>query len=260
MSNQHYGVIFCGFNCADTLESALSPWIQAREQRLGGNKISICAVSVPFIGFGDCRAHDNTHFLLNQFWSRYEIDHVISHETPMKETAARGEALKWLVERGVDATFLVDADEFYTIDEISRIFAFAESHPQIAAFRGSLKNYVEASGQRAYLTEPFTPLRLHRVRYGTYVADSFYDDNGVLYRGTITRDFKRDIDLPVLTIPRNVAWTRHESWGNNERSRKKIAYQLEGRRWPSCSFAWDDEQGGLIFNPALPIPETAQDE
>jgi hypothetical protein len=252
------GVIWVGYNCADTLEKSLGPWESARRSGLGRYDYAICAVSVPFEGF-DCSEKDETHAILERHRKRYDLDHVFADDTPVTELVARTGALRWQIDRGADVTVMVDADEFYTPDEIERITSFVAARPQIAAFKGSLKNYVEASGQRGYLADPFTPMRIHRVRYGTYVADHFWADNNVMYRGTLTRDFKRDIDLPVMQIPRTTAFVHHESWPNSPRSQKKIKYQLEARGWPQCSFAWDESKGGLIFNPNLPEPEIVQE-
>lgn len=252
------GVIYCGFNCADLIEQSLTPWVEARATNLGGNQYLICCTSVPFLHFGDGRAHDSTHLILNEKWANREIDHIISHEIPTKETAARGEALKWLVGQGCDTLIQVDSDESHTLDEINRIFTFVAARPEIAAFRGSLKNWVEIGGTRGYLAEPFTPMRIHRVRHNTFLADSFWDDNNVLYRGTLTRNFMRDVDLPVLQIPKSVAWVSHETWPSNHRGELKSKYQL-ARGW-TPSYLWDEEENMLVFNPAVPVPEIVVEE
>lgn len=254
------GVIFTAWQTEDMVNESLRPWIQARHDRLGDNDYLICAVSVPFEGFSQDEKLDDTVVNLRVYSKDHVIHHHIWQETPMKETEARGQALRWLLDRGCDITIMVDSDEFYQLAEIERIFSFVASRPSIAAFRGSLKNYVGIPDDKTYLVQPFTPMRIHRVQHGSYQANSFWDDNNVLYRGTITRDFKRDIDLPVGQIPKVVAWTKHLSWPNSIRSQRKIDYQLNGRKWPTCSFGWDDARGGLIWNPAMAAPETAREE
>ncbi len=252
------GVIYCAWQTEDMINASLRPWIEARERRLGGHDYVICAVSVPFESFPQNEKPDNTATILGHYLAAEDIDHQIWQQSPMKETEARGQALRWLIDQGAEITIQVDSDEFYQLAEIERIFAFVGTR-LVAAFRGSLKNYVGIPDDKTYLTEPFRPMRIHRVRYSSYQADSFWDDNNVLYRGTITRDFKRDVDLPVAQIPKTVAWTHHESWPNSIRSKRKIDYQLNGRKWPSCSFDWDDARGGLIWRDGQPIPETAHD-
>ena len=68
-----------------------------------------------------------------------------------------------------------------------------------------------------------------------------------------------------MTVPKECAWIPHQTWMSDEKSKKKIDYQLRGRGWPACSYSWDESRGGLVFNEeyyrarGLPLPETAQD-
>ncbi len=253
------GIIFCSWQAEDLLERSLRPWIEARATQLDNNQFLICAVSVPFEGFPQDPL-DNTQTLLHRHFNLDDIDNLISGEVPMKETEARGQALKWLVDQGCDLTIQVDADEFYTAIEIENIFQFVAKNPLIVWFRGSLKNYV--LDDKTYLVKPFTPPRIHRVSYDGYKADCFLDDNNIGYikrteEGTYcSRD---EVGFPHITIPKAIVWTRHESWGNNERSRKKILYQNSRPGW-KCDFDWDDSRGGLIWRDGVAIPETARDE
>ncbi len=248
------GLIYCAWQAADLVPLSLTPWLEAKRTRLGGHEFVICAVSVPFESFPQTEQLDDTLHLLRLQHAPREIDHLISGDKPMKETEARGAALQWLANQGVDLIWQWDSDEITTADEIQRTLAFVEARPQVAWFRGSLRNYV--FDQQTYLTEPFTPARIHRVQVGGYRATSFYDDNNVNYHGTITRDIKKDLSFPSVTIPKAVAWVRHLTWLSDFRSRAKVRYQ-ESRGW-KCSFKWDETKG-LVWNEALPIPETARD-
>lgn len=250
---QTIGVIFTSFNMADLQPASLGPWIEARRKRLGGHHWLICAVSVPFKKFNEPRT-DSTLPMLRQDLENDVLDHLIESEEPMEETEARGLAMKWLIEQGTDWTWIVDADEIITEEEIAKTIDFVEKNPLITAFFGSLRNFV--FDERTWLSKPFAPMRIHRIRSGTYVADYFWDDNNVMYRGTITRDFKRDIYFATKQIPKAVQWIKHYSWLSNERSRKKVAYQ-SARNW-ICSFAWDEKRG-LVWAPGQPTPETEHD-
>lgn len=251
------GIIWVGFNCEDTLERSLAPWIAARRDRLNSHEFAICAVSVPFEGFGE-EATDKTRTLLGFASTRDDIDHAIVRDKPMKETEARGAALRWLTEKGCVLSIMVDADEFWTIDQISKAITFMEERPFLCWARVCLKNYVFDT--KTYLVEPFQPPRLHRLTYqGVYRAVGFEQDNDVRYEMLPGGALVGQEGLPHATVPKNLVWVRHESWPNSNRSRLKIEYQLKGRNWPSCSFSWDDSQGGLVWNPSLPIPETETD-
>ncbi len=255
------GVIWVGYQCKDLLASSLTPWIEARKTRLGGHTYSICAVSVPFEGFPQDEEQDDTVDTLIAHGIGGQIDHVISAEDgkAWKETEARGAALKWLVEKGVDTIWLVDSDEVYARMDIRGALRWLEDNPLITWHRLPLLNYVFDA--RTYLAEPFTPPRVFRVHppgSPGYRLHSFYDDNNVLYGGTITRDLKRDIDFASSIVPAALCLPKHFSWMNDERGRKKCLYQQA--HFGHCSYRWDDQRG-LCFDEAfyakqgLPLPE-----
>lgn len=253
------GVIYTAFNTTDLVESSLRPWMDAQVESLGGHQYVICAVSVPFAGF-PLDSEDNTTDKLRFYRDEDYIQHVIDEPRNISEAEARSMALTWLKGRGVDVTIQVDSDEEYTPDDIVNIFRFVESQPFVTWFRLSLKNYV--FDDKHYLIEPFTPPRIHRMRSGGFEAARFVGDNNIRYLGYVAPQINRPLaegDFSSMTVPASTAWIRHLTWQNNDRSRRKIEYQLKGRGWPQCSFSWDDAQGGLIFNPALPAPAVWSD-
>ncbi len=249
------GLIYCAWQAADLVPLSLTPWIEAKRARLGGHEFVICAVSVPFESFPQTEQLDDTLHLLRLQHAPREIDHLISGDKPMKETEARGAALRWLISQGCTHSWMVDSDEIYTTDQIAAICGFVTSRPLTPWFRLSLRNAV--FNAETYLVEPFTPPRIHKLAMVNLAAFGFWDDNNVLYRST-GGTLVRDIELSHLTVPKQCAWIKHLSWLNDARSKAKIDYQLNGRKWPTCSFAWDETKG-LVWNEALPIPETAHD-
>lgn len=252
------GIIYCGYQCADMLDMSLSPWVEARRARLGGHSYSICAVSVPFEGFPQDEQKDMTHELLTISKMFNEIDHCILGDTPIKETEARGSALKWLVEVAkVDIVIQWDADEEPTEKDILGITSFVEVNPFAQWFRVSYRNLVFTEDQA--LKEPFTPPRVHRVGAPRgYTASMFYADNNIVYESSDKFTYMSDVAYSSLTIPESVANPLHYTWLNDQRSKRKIEYQT-GRGW-ECSYRWDDTKG-LRFNEeyfarrGLPIPE-----
>lgn len=250
------GLIFSAYQTKEYVERALQPWVDYRMGNLltpGAHDLRICAVSVRFAGFEG--NDDGTRDILRRARDDGEIDYLIEGPDNVPETTARGMGLQWLSNRGLDVAIQWDSDEIVTIEEIERMLAYIESEPFVAAFRFSYRNLVFTSNQ--WLAESFTPMRVHRFKHGSYAADRFYDDNNVMYRGTITRDFRQDISFPVMTVPETIFAPLHYTWLSDLRSKKKVAYQ-KSRGW-SCSFDWDDSQGGLIFNPALPRPKVVRE-
>lgn len=251
------GVIFAVWQAGDYLACSLTPWIDARKARLGGNDFVICALSTPFEGFNQPET-DNTRGGLKLARSLGAIDHIVESDTPMKETEARGAALRWLVDQGVTHTWQVDADEIYTLEQIAKIADIVAAHPFYAWWRLSLRNAIWTKDQ--YLVEPFMPPRIHEVRLGVFKAVGFWDDNNVLYQDDEGMQM-RDTAWAGFIVPSTIAWIAHYAWLNCERSRLKCEYQAR-RGWTS-SYLWDDKLG-LQFNEAyyraqgLPLPEVAR--
>lgn len=246
------GVIFTGFGTKDYVHQSLAPWIELRKdhRELGcGDPIIICAVSVRFAGFEG--EDDGTREILREYLKNGEIDYLIDGPDNIPETTARSMALSFLHGQNCDISIMWDSDEVVEEIQLVQALRYIEQDIFTVAWRFSYRNLVFTPDQ--WLADPFTPMRAHRLKPGTYVADKFYDDNNILYRGTLTRDFKQDIYFPTMTIPPSVMNPKHYTWLSDERSRKKVAYQKK-RGW-TCSFDWDDSKGGLIFNPALPKPK-----
>lgn len=257
------GVIWVGWDTEDYAPASLAAWRDARAGNLGGNDYTICCVNVPFEGFSN-EEQDSTRDILKEALANDEIDHLIMSDTPMKETEARSAALRWLKDQGVEIVLQCDSDELWQQDQIERVFAFMGANPFVAWARVCYKNYV--FDDKTYLVEPFTPPRLHRIHLqGGFTAYAFNQDNDICYTGGITRDVKGQEQFASVIIPQSCAFVPHFSWPNSPRSKAKIDYQVNGRKWASCSFAWDNEKG-LIFNEAhykalgQPLPETARDE
>jgi len=249
------GLIYCSFGTLDLTPASLAPWLAAKASRLGGHDYVIAAVSCPFSGFPDAKDDGAVDYLFKQV-GHEKIDHLVVSDVPIPETEARGRALRWLVEHGATYIWQVDADENYTPAQITAILRFIEGRPA-DWYRLCLRNQVFTPNR--HLVEPFTPPRIHRVyNPGGFVAAGFHQDNNVYYERPWSGERVLDTQMASLTVPKGAAWIDHASWLNNARSKAKIDYQ-RARGWSSCSFSWDDSQGGLIWNPSLPIPETAID-
>ncbi len=257
------GVIFVGYGTKDLLSRSLTPWIALRKDP--EYKVSICAVSLRFAGFEG--EDDGTQDELCRYFNRGDIDLLIRGPNDIPETQARGMALTYLKNEGCDILIQWDSDESADMESLKTMLAFTEANPFVCWFRFAYSNLV--FDERTRLADPFTPPRAFRTRFGNKEAWAFSGDNDIYYsnpRGPDGRALNDEgsyytflHELPSVTIPESVFRPLHYSWladtpERAARSRAKIRYQLEGRKWPSCSFSWDDAQGGLIFNPALPRP------
>ena len=251
---QRIGVIFCGWGTLDLIDQSLAPWLSLRMNP--DYDICIVAVSVKFAGFEG--EDDGSRERLRWYKENREIDYLIDSPDDIPETQARGMALTYLKDQGCDISIMWDSDEIIDIEGLKRAIAFMEQDQFTAAWRFSYRNLVFTPNQ--WLADAFCPMRAHRLCFRSYMADHFYDDNNIIYRGMITRDFRHDMSFPTVTIPSTILSPTHHTWLSHTketaaRSRAKVRYQTETRKW-NCSFSWDDSQGGLIFNPVLPRPKT----
>lgn len=248
------GVIYVAWGTKDYVPKSLAPWLAI-------SGVTICGVSVQFAGFDG--ADDGTRDLLRRNLEAGHIQHLVDGPDHIPETTARSIALAWLVAQGCDTIWLVDSDEMYDTAMIQRIIAVVELNPWVDWWRVSFKNLV--FDMKTHLAEPFTPPRIFRIipnRYSSLRPACFTDDNDIGYRNPVDAPngtIWPQTSLVSQTVPASWVWVPHITWQNDLRSRDKIRYQLEGRHWPQCQFAWDDQKG-LVFNPALPAPKVIRDE
>lgn len=242
-----YGIIFCAYNCASTVEKCLEPW-----KEIKNSQFVYSCVSVPFLQYKDSNIlEDNTVELVH---AANVMDYHITKPKFIQETEARGLCLQYLISQGCDIIIQVDGDELFILDNINNILDYVEKNPQAAWFKLSFKNYV--FNENSYLEEPFTPARIYRVNHTPFRLGKFYNDNNIGYiygygDGLTSEQLPfSDGVVKNKIIPKEIAWIKHITWLNNETSKNKINYQ-KSRGW-NCSYAWDEEKG-LIFNPEFYI-------
>jgi hypothetical protein len=255
------GIVYIAYSMPDYILGSLQPWIDARAQGIAGNSYVIAAVSLPFKGYEGEPLDEVSPLKLDSYKDLGLIDAVFKGPKYCTEWEARNLALNYLLERGCDIIWLVDNDEEYAIDDITNIFNFIKLNTYISHFRISFKNYV--FDNKHYLSEPFCPPRIFKVKTNGHTLKEMIWDNDASYTHDIACTVVHFNMLPTMTIPKNVAWICHHSWLNNIYSKKKIEYQTNARGW-QCSYKWDEKEG-LKFNEdffkskGLPLPEVLED-
>jgi hypothetical protein len=237
------GVIFTAFNCKNYVKDSLNPWIEARRTKLSNHEFVISAVSVPFEEYqGVLDEDDGTTKILQEYLEKKSIDFLVDKPRFVKEHVARDNALQLLLKEGIDCLILVDGDEFYTLDEIGKIFNYVMFNGFVQWFSVSLKNYV--FDDKTYLAEPFTPPRIFMNGRNSQQIKLLFWDNDIAYGyGNNNVSYQNFINL---VIPKDVAWVKHLTWLNDDISKKKVEYQKKHFK-NICSFKWD-EQKGLMFD------------
>lgn len=252
------GIIFTGYNTQDTLLKSINPWVKAKRERLHDSEILISAVSLPFKGYEDLGVvRDSTTETLKKFKENGDIDYLICEPEFITEAEARTLASAPLMNDHVDLIWLVDSDEVYTHAQIKKILDFIYDTPLVTWYKLSFKNFI--FDEKSNLKEPFCPPRVFKTKNHNLTFLNFNYDNDATYQDS--KGIYHQHALPCLKIPSSVAYIKHYTWLNNERTKNKIKYQKI--RWgeEGCSYDWDEKENKVKFNlnyfkkHNLPIPE-----
>lgn len=262
-SKQCVGVLYTSYGMPEYIEKSLAGWVRAKREQVGGNEYVISAVSVQFAEYRGQKRDDISPKILAEYNKRGDIDALTIAPEHITETVARNLALQSLLDLNCDIVVLADGDEFPTVEQIEKIFNFVHLDKFTSWFGISYRNFVFT--EKHFLTLPFVPPRIFRVKTNGYELRDFYHDNDPMYMGTVVENnsFKQKIisykELPSKTIPQNLVWVNHFSWLSNEKSKLKVEYQ-KARGW-QCSYEWDYINNKLIFNESYyrnlgqPLPE-----
>lgn len=257
------GVIAVGRDCADVMDEVLAPWIEIMSKY----RIHICLLSASFketesIGIPKT-PDDATRLKIEEYATKYSGSFsscIFTDYVTEAQVRERGRQILTAADVDADLIWLLDlSDEFYTVEQIEKIIKFIQTRNSIAWFRLSLKNYV--FDKKTYLTDPFQPPRIWHVNCGKFkLAECSYDNDfvyqnigtdGVVNSGSdqTIPTFVSDKAFASFTIPPSIAFIRHDTWLNNERSKMKVAYQnLHFAHGAGCSFGWNPAKGGLVWN------------
>lgn len=238
------GVLYCGYNTEEYINSSLIPWIQARELKPANCEFLISAVSVPFLEYKDLKVKkDNTQRDLESYKYNNNIDHLFISNDYYTEKDARNKALEPLLSAGCEAIWLVDSDEAYSIYDIEKILNYVNLEKFISWFSVSYKNYV--FNVNTYLKDPFTPPRIFRVNTNGYKLGGFYWDNDIAYFNGFTPNLSYK-ELPSKTIPSKIAFVPHFTWLSTEKNKLKCEYQQ--KHFGHCGYKWNEVENKLEFN------------
>lgn len=257
------GILFCAYNCEETIHQSLAGWLEAKKSKVGGHEYIISAVSIPFQEYKDIDQNaDSTPQILGEYVESNKVDYLVTGPKFISESKARDLALEPLLTENLDLVILFDGDEIITVEQILNIINFIQLDPWCSWFSFSYKNYVFDTN--TYLVDPFTPPRAFRVKTNGYTLAGFNWDNDTVYKNDMHNEYIFFKNLPTKTIPSSIAWIKHLTWLNNEKTKKKIAYQLSHFKGV-CSYQWNIEKNCLEFNRDfylknnLPIPLIAKD-
>lgn len=232
------GIIYCAYNTIEYAKEGLKVFIDAKND----NTIQqICAVSLPFLEYHDINQTEDqtTNFLLELYNSK-KIDNIFTGPRFIKEHLARDLCLQYLKIMGVDLIWLVDADEFYTKQDILNIVDYINKNETIW-YKLNFKNYIFDGNQ---WIDGFCPPRIFRTRFNGYSIKEFYWDNDVIYEDQIQKKYSHNA-LLNLEIPKEIAHIKHLTW-LHKNGKSKYEYQM--KHFGHCGYKWNYELNKLELN------------
>jgi hypothetical protein len=169
--------------------------------------------------------------------------HSTSINHRWSEEQSRTYMLNYMLDRKVDLIFVIDADEFYTEEQIRNILKYVQENRNYDAYNVQFKNYVI---KLPYWIEGFNKSVIYWCdRHGGIKCFNFdceiaYNDGTIIQRNT-----------NISVIPKNLAFVEHYSWLENDpRTKEKTVLQnvkYAGEENSKCSFCYDDNHN-LIVN------------
>jgi len=196
----------------------------------------ISAVSVPFKEYKGKNIHyDDTTKILKRLLKDGDIHSVVDEPKYISECKARSLGLSMIKEHDCDFLFLIDSDEIFSHEDLTKIQAYVESSEFIDWWSISYKNFVG----EGYLKEPFTPPRVFKIKTRNLTLSHFYFDNDIIYKDEHDLDINYK-SLANKIIPESIAWVTHWTWLSTEKNKQKVQYQLE--HFGHCSYKWEDGQ------------------
>ena len=234
------GILFASYNCADYIDRCFQPWINLRDQ------FNLVLASTN--GRYDLSTKESdakgSHSLVKLIGKDLDfLIHSSGRDHRWSEEQSRTYMLNFMKDQKVDLIWCVDADEFYSEQNIKDILNYITSNPQYDAYAVQFKNYIF---QIPFWTDGFYKEVIYWLDRNDGIK-CFNFDNDVTYNNN---KWNQDNNNKI-SIPKSIAHVDHYTWLNNDsRIPEKIRNQnikYDGEVGAKCAYKYD-ENNKLIFN------------
>jgi hypothetical protein len=238
--NMKIGIIYCAYNCLPYTKDSLKTFIEAKQQNLISE---ISSVSIPFEEYFDLNKNEDetTNYLINLNKEKL-IDDVFHEPKYIKEHKARDLCLQYLKNKNCDIIWMVDADEFYSLEDIQNIINFINNNANYYWYSINFKNYIFDGKQ---WIDDFCPPRIFRNKSDIIQIDQFYWDNDIVYKSLNNNQLINYKSLNNLIIPKEICHIKHLTW-LHENGKSKYEYQM--KHFGHCGYLWNYEKEKLELN------------
>jgi len=227
------GIQILAYNCKEAFPRLIEPWAKLKEEF----NFKFWVNSRQFRIYEEMGSEDVNAETLEMLRTDYSqlIDHLSVPEKTLSDHETRSLSLEYFEKEEVDLIWILDADEFYTEEEIRNAIKYVQENPQYDWYSICFKNYIGDANK----WEDFIPLRIFWTKRHGGIKAHYYDVHFSYNNGTEYREH------PNQTIPREMVFPDHYTWTNSQNTtgpphiKEKIEYQkiyYSGE----CGYRWDE--------------------
>ncbi|HIB44452.1 MAG TPA: hypothetical protein EYO37_10975 [Nitrospina sp.] len=239
------GVQILAYNCKEAFPRLIEPWAKLKEEF----NFKFWVNSRQFRIYEEMGCEDVNADTLKMLRTDYSelIDCLSVPEKTLSDHETRSSSLEYFEKEDVDLIWILDADEFYTEEEIRNTIKFVQENPQYDWYRLQFKNYI---GDENEWVE-FVPVRIIWTKRHGGIKHHYYD---VHFSYNDDSEYRKH---PNTTIPRDMVFPDHYSWTLSKNTtgpvhiKEKIEYQkiyYHGE----CGYSWDETKQALKpFHPVF---------
>ena len=229
------GVQIMAYNCAEAFPKLFEPWVKLKDEL----NLDFWVHSRQFKIYEEMGVEDANSETLSILRNDYSgiIDYLSVPKEALSDHESRSLHIDYCREKDIDLIFMLDADEFYTEEQIRDTVNFVKSNPEFDWYAIQLKNYVGDDGD----WEDFSPPRIIWMKRHNSVKEYYWDNNFVYgdeeeYRLKSNTKISKDI-----AFPDHYTWTNSKNTCGPSHIKDKIEYQ---KRFYSgeCGYKWNKEK------------------
>jgi hypothetical protein len=235
------GLQILAYNCKEAFPRLIEPWAKLKEEL----NFKFWVHSRQFRIYEEMGSEDVNAETLEMLKTDYSelIDCLSVPEETLSDHESRSLCLEFFEKEDVDLIWMLDADEFYTEQQIRNIIDFIKNNSQFDWFSIQLKNYVVDEST----WEDFAPLRVIRAKRHGGIREYYWDNHF---------SYKDDTEYrahPNKTIPKDIAFPDHYTWTNTMNTtgpkhiKEKIEYQKKYYTG-GCGYKWNEEKQSIEVN------------
>tara|TARA_R100000152_G_C6781219_1_gene215254 strand:- start:3194 stop:5914 length:2721 start_codon:yes stop_codon:yes gene_type:complete len=228
------GVQIMAYNCAEAFPRLFEPWVKLKDEL----NLDFWVHSRQFKIYEEMGVEDSNSETLSMFQNDYSniIDYLSVPEEALSDHESRSLHIDYCKEKDIDLIFMLDADEFYTEQQIRDTINFVKNNAESDWYAIQLKNYVGDDGD----WEDFSPVRLIWTKRHGGIKE-YYWDNHFCYEDREEYRLKKNTKVPKeIAFPDHYTWTNSKNTCGPNSIKDKIEYQKKFYNG-ECGFRWNEK-------------------